>query len=46
MLFGKDNIYSFKYKDKNIILRLVKPKGFNGNCDISKLPERNLHILK
>ena len=44
--FGKDNIYSFKYKGKNIILRPVKPKGCNGNCDISKLPERNLHILK
>ena len=44
--FGKDNIYSFKYKGKNIILRPAKPKGCNGNRDISKLPERNLHILK
>ena len=44
--FGKDNIYSFKYKGKNNILRLAKPKGCNGKCDISKLLERNLHILK
>ena len=44
--FDKDNIYSFKYKGKNIILRLAKPKGCNGKRDISKLPERNLHILK
>ena len=44
--FGKDNIYSFKYKDKNIILRPSKLKGCNGKRDISKLPERNLHILK
>ena len=44
--FGKDNIYSFKYKGKNIILRPVKPKGCNGKRDISKLPERNLNILK
>ena len=44
--FGKDNIYSFKYKGKNIILRPAKPKGCNGKRDISKLPERNLHILK
>ena len=44
--FGKDNIYSFKYKGKNIILRPAKPKGCNGNRDISKLPERNFHILK
>ena len=44
--FGKDNIYSFKYKGKNIILRHVNPKGCNGKRDISKLPERNSHILK
>ena len=44
--FGKDNIYSFKYKGKNIILRPAKPKCCNGNRDISKFPERNLHILK
>ena len=44
--FGKDNIYSFKYKGKNIILRLAKPKGCNGKHDISKLLEWNLHILK
>ena len=44
--FDKDNIYSFKYKGKNIILRLAKPKDCNGKRDISKLPERNLHILK
>ena len=44
--FGKDNIYSFKYKGKNIILRPAKPKGCNGKRDISKLPKRNLHILK
>ena len=31
--FGKDNIYSFKYKDKNIILRTTKPKGCNGKLD-------------
>ena len=42
--FGKDNIYSFKYKGKNIILRPAKPKGCNGKRDISKIPERNLHI--
>ena len=36
--FGKDNIYSFKYKGKNIILRLGKPKGYNSKRDISKLP--------
>ena len=44
--FDKDNIYSFKYKGKNIILRPAKPKVCNGKRDISKLPERNLHILK
>ena len=44
--FGKDNIYSFKYKGKNIILRPAKPKVCNGKRDISKLLERNLHILK
>ena len=44
--FGKYNIYSFKYKSKNIILRPVKLKDCNGKCDISKLLERNLHILK
>ena len=44
--FGKDNIYSCKYKGKNIILRLAKAKDCNGNRDFSKLPERNLHILK
>ena len=44
--FGKDNIYSFKYKGKNIILRPAKPKDCNGKRDISKLLERNLHILK
>ena len=44
--FGKDNIYSFKYKGKNIILTPTKPKGCNGKRDISKLPERKLHILK
>ena len=44
--FGKDNIYSFKYKGKNIILRPAKPKDCNGKRDISKLPTRNLHILK
>ena len=27
--FGKDNIYSFKYKGKNIILRPVKPMVLN-----------------
>ena len=43
---GKDNIHSFKYKGKNIILRPSKPKGCNGKRDISKLPEWNLHILK
>ena len=43
--FGKDNIYSFKYKGKNII-RSAKPKGCNGKRDISKLFERNLCILK
>ena len=37
--FGKDNIYSFKYKGKNIILRLAKPKGCNVKRDISKLLE-------
>ena len=44
--FGKDNIYSFKYKGKRIILRPAKPKSCNGKHDISKLLERNLHILK
>ena len=44
--FGKDNIYSFKYKGKNIIFRPAKPKDYNGKRDTSKLPERNLHILK
>ena len=33
--FGKDNIYSFKYKGKSIILRPTKPKGCNGKRDIS-----------
>ena len=28
--FGKDNIYSFKCKGKNVILRPTKPKGCNG----------------
>ena len=37
--FGKDNIYSFKYKGKNIILRSAKLKGCNGKRDISKLLE-------
>ena len=45
-IFGKDNIYSFKNKGKNIILRLAKLKGYNGKCDISKLHDRNLHILQ
>ena len=40
------NIYSFKYKGKNIILRPTKPKGCNGKRDISKLHEHNLLILK
>ena len=44
--FGKDNIYSFKYKCKKIILRPAKLKGCNGKHDISKLPEWNFHILK
>ena len=44
--FGKYNIYSFKYKGKNIILRPAKSKGCNGKRDISKLFEWNLHILK
>ena len=44
--FDKDNIYSFKHKGKNIILRLTKPKGCNGKRDISKIHERNLDILK
>ena len=44
--FGKDNIYSFKYKGKNIILRPAKPKGCNGKHDISKFLEQNMHILK
>ena len=44
--FGKDNIYSFKYKGKSVILRPAKLKGCNGKHDISKLPEQNLHILK
>ena len=44
--FGKYNIYSFKYKGKNIILRPAKPKSCNGKCNISKLPKWNLHILK
>ena len=42
----KDNIYSFKYKGKNIILRLAKPKCCIGKHDISKLLERDFHILK
>ena len=29
-----------------MILRPAKPKDCNGKCDISKVPERNLHILK
>ena len=37
--FGKNNIYSFKYKSKNTILRPAKPKGRNGKRDISKLLE-------
>ena len=45
-ILGKNNIYSFKYKGKNIILRPAKPKGRNGKRDIFKLLERNLHILK
>ena len=44
--FGKDNIYSFKYRGKTIILRPAKPKGCNSKRDISKLLEQNLHILK
>ena len=44
--FGKDKIYSFKCDGKNIILRPAKPKCCNGKHDISKLPQRNLHILK
>ena len=44
--FGTNNIFSFKYKGNNIILISSKPKGCNGKHDISKLPERNLHILK
>ena len=44
--FCKDNIYSFKYKGKNIILGPDNPKGCNGKHDISKLLEWNLHILK
>ena len=44
--FVKDNIYSFKYKGKNIILRPAKPKSCNSKHDISKLPEQDLHILK
>ena len=44
--FGKDDIYSFKYKGTSIILRSAKPKGCNGKHDIFKLPEQNLHILK
>ena len=44
--FGKDNIYSFEYKGKNIILRPAKPKSWNGKRDISKLLEQNFHILK
>ena len=44
--FGKYDIYSFKYKGKNIILRPAKPKGCTGKSDISKLPKRNLHLLK
>ena len=27
-------------------MRLAKPKGCNGKCDISKLSEWNFHILK
>ena len=34
------------YNGKNIILRPAKLKGYNGKCDIYKLPEWNLHILK
>ena len=37
--FGKDNIYSFKCKGKNIILRPAKLKGWNGKRGISKLLE-------
>ena len=44
--FGKDNIYSFKYMGKNIILGPANLKGCNGKRDISKLLERNFHILK
>ena len=44
--FGKDNIYSFKYNGKNIILRPAKPKDCNGKHYISKLSKRNFHILK
>ena len=44
--FSKDNIYSFKYKGKNIILRLAKSNDFIDKRDISKLPKQNLHILK
>ena len=44
--FGRDNIYPFKYKGKNIILRIGKPKGCIGKSDISILLERNLHNLK
>ena len=40
------NFPSFKYKDKNIILRSAKPKGWNSKCDISKLLEQKIHILK
>ena len=44
--FGKDNIYSFKYKGKNVILRPAKPKGCNGKRGIYKLLALNFHILK
>ena len=42
---GRDNIYSFKSKGKNIILRPAKLKGCIGKRDISKLPKQNFHIL-
>ena len=44
--FGRDKIYSFKCKGKNIILRHAKPKGCIGKRDISKLHGLNLHISK
>ena len=37
--FGKDNIYSFKYKGNNFILRPVKPKGGIGKRDIYNVHE-------